>query len=278
MSAMRIRLAHSPDADDAFMFAGLATGKVDPGRFRFDHILEDIQSLNDRASRGEMEITAVSAHAYAYVRDRYLITRCGGSFGDGYGPVIVSREPLQPADLPKVSIAIPGTTTSAFLALQLFRPGLKTRLLPFDRILGAVQSGLVECGLIIHEAQVTYEQLGLYCVADLGKWWAQKTANLPLPLGLNAIRRDIDPQVRGELEAVLLASIRYALDNRSECVRHAMRFARDLGADQADRFIGMYVNELTLDMGQRGQKALEEFLGRGHQAGIIPKALPLEFA
>jgi len=275
---MRIRLAHSPDADDAFMFAGLATGKVDPGRFQFDHVLEDIQSLNDRASRGEMEITAISAHAYAYVRDRYVVTRCGGSFGDGYGPVIISREPIQPAELPKVSIAIPGTTTSAFLALQLFRPGLKTRLLPFDRILGAVQSGLVECGLIIHEAQVTYEQMGLYCVADLGKWWAQKTDNLPLPLGLNAIRRDLDPQVRRELETVLLASIRYALDNREDCVRHAMRYARDLGVDQADRFIGMYVNDLTLDMGERGQKALEEFLGRAHQAGITPNAMPIEFA
>jgi len=275
---MRIRLAHSPDADDAFMFCGLATGKVDPGRFQFEHVLEDIQCLNDRASRGEMEITAVSAHAYAYVRDKYVLTRCGGSFGDGYGPLIVSREPIQVDDLPSVSIAIPGTTTSAYLALQLFRPGLRTRLLPFDKIMAAVQSGLVDCGLIIHEAQVTYEQAGLHCVADLGDWWAKKTGGLPLPLGLNAIRRDIDPPMRRELEAILLASIRYALDHRGEAIQHAMRYARDLATDQADRFVGMYVNQLTLDMGERGQKALVEFLGRGHAAHIIPNALPLEFA
>jgi len=275
---MKIRLAHSPDADDAFMFYGLAAGKVDPGEFEFEHVLEDIQTLNDRASRGEMEITAISAHAYAYVRDRYVLTRCGGSFGDGYGPMIVSREPLGEADLFDKTIAVPGTTTSAYLALQLYRPGLRTKMLPFDKIVPAVQVGLVHCGLIIHEAQVTYAQQGLHCVVDLGTWWRDKTDGLPLPLGCNAIRKDIAPEARAELSRIVSASIEYGLAHRDEAIAYALQFAGDMESSQADTFVGMYVNDLTLDMGDRGRRAMEEFLRRGHEAGITPDALPLEFA
>lgn len=276
--AMRIRLAHSPDADDAFMFYGLAAGKVDTGEYDFEHVLEDIQTLNDRASRGEMEITAISAHAYAYVRDQYVLTRCGGSFGDDYGPMIVSREPVDEDALSGKTVAVPGTTTSAFLALELYRPGLRTKMLPFDKIVPAVQAGVVDCGLIIHEAQVTYEQQGLHCAVDLGKWWRRKTDGLPLPLGCNAIRKDIAPEARAELARIIVASIEYGLAHRAEAVGYAMRFAGDMDESLAERFVGMYVNDLTLDMGDRGQRAIEEFLRRGHEAGITPNALPLEFA
>ena len=275
---MKIRLAHSPDADDAFMFYGLAAGKIDAAPFQLDHVLEDIQTLNDRASRGEMEITAISAHAYAYVRDKYVLTRCGGSFGDGYGPMIVSREPISEAELPGKTLAVPGTTTSAFLALQLYRPGLRTQMLPFDKIVPAVQAGVVHCGLIIHEAQVTYAQQGLHCVVDLGAWWRDKTDGLPLPLGCNAIRKDIDRAARAELVRMISASIEYGLAHRAEAVAYAMQFAGDMETSQADTFVGMYVNDLTLDMGDRGRRAIEEFLRRGHEAGLTPDALPLEFA
>jgi len=260
------------------MFYGLAAGRIDAGGFEFEHVLEDIQTLNDRASRGEMEITAVSVHAYAYVRDKYVLTRCGGSFGDGYGPMIVAREPIAEEDLSGKTITVPGTTTSAFLALQLYKPGLRTKMLPFDKIVPAIQAGVVDCGLVIHEAQVTYEQLGLCCVADLGKWWQDQTDGLPLPLGCNVIRRDIDAETRGELERIIVSSIRYGLEHRAEAVEYAMQFAGDMESALADRFVAMYVNDLTIDMGERGQRAIEEFLGRGHEAGICPDALPLEFA
>lgn len=274
--AMKIKLGHSPDADDAFMFFAIAAGKIDTGRYVFEHVLQDIQSLNDQATRGTLELTAISAHAYAYVRNRYAITRCGGSFGQGYGPKIVSREPLTPDALADASIAVPGTTTSAYLALQLYKPGLKTKVLPFDKIIPAVQSGLMDCGLIIHEGQVTYESMGLYSVVDLGQWWQEKTSGLPLPLGLNCVRKDLPADVQAELAAILQASIRYSLDHRAQAIAHAMKYARDVEPDLVDKFVGMYVNELTLDMGPSGQAALEQFLGLGHQAGIIPNALPLE--
>jgi len=272
---MKIRLAHSPDADDAFMFYGLAEGLIETGPYQFEHILEDIQTLNDRASRGTYELTAISVHAYAYVRDRYAITRCGGSFGDGYGPMIVSREPRTEADLVGCTVAIPGTTTSAYMALQLYRPGLKTQLLPFDKIVAAVMGGVVDCGLIIHEGQVTYAQQGLHLVCDLGAWWKAKTA-LPLPLGVNAVRRDLPADDQRRLTDILLASIQYSLDHREAALAHAMKYARDVQTPLADRFVGMYVNDLTLDMGNRGHAAIEEFLRRGHEAGIIPNAIPVD--
>jgi 1,4-dihydroxy-6-naphthoate synthase len=272
----KIQLGHSPDADDAFMFYGLATGKIDTGVYKIEHVLEDIQTLNDRATRGQLEITAISAHAYAYARDKYILTRCGGSFGDGYGPKIVSREPMAVEALGQASIAVPGTTTSAFLALQIFRADLKTKVLPFDKIIQAVQTGVVDCGLIIHEGQVTYDQMGLFCVADLGAWWQKKTGGLPLPLGLNAIRKDLPRQDQQALTQILLESIRYSLAHRAQAVAHAMTFARDMPQDLAAKFIGMYVNELTLDMGDRGRKAVEEFLGLGARMGLVPDALPLE--
>ena len=276
--AMKIRLAHSPDADDAFMFCGLASGKVDAGDYEFEHVLEDIQTLNDRATRGEMEITAVSVHAYAYVRDKYVLTRCGGSFGDRYGPMIVAGEPMSADELAGQTIAVPGTTTTAYLALQLYRPGLRTTVLPFDKIVDAVLTGVVDCGLIIHEAQVTYERLGLHCVVDMGQWWSAATDGLPLPLGCNVIRKDLPPEVRADLNRIILATIRYGLDHRDEAIEYAMRFAGEMDTSLADRFVGMYVNDLTLDMGDRGQRAVEELLARAHQAGLIPQALPLEFA
>lgn len=260
------------------MFYGLACGKVDSRGYTFEHVLEDIQTLNDRASRGEMEITAISVHAYAYVRDRYVLTRCGGSFGDDYGPMIVAREAFDETELASRRVAIPGSTTSAYLALQLYRPELRTQVLPFDQIVPAVQTGVVDCGLIIHESQVTYASEGLECIVDLGKWWRAKTDGLPLPLGCNTIRRDIAPAQRKEIEAILLESISYGLAHRAEAVEYALQFAGDIDPRLADTFVGMYVNDLTIDMGGRGTKGMETFLRLGHEQGIIPQALPLEFA
>ena len=272
---MDIKLGHSPDADDAFMFYGLSEGLVDTGRYRIEHVLEDLQGLNDKATRGQLEMTAVSAHAYAYVRDKYILTRCGGSFGQGYGPKIIAREPIPESELDKVSVAVPGSTTSAYLALQLYRPSLRTKVLPFDKIVPAVSAGVVDCGLIIHEGQVTFEQMGLCEIVDLGRWWQGKT-RLPLPLGLNAIRRDLDMQTRHDLAAILLASIRYALDHRPAAMAHAMKYAHNVPEDLAGQFVGMYVNELTLDMGDTGKAAIEKFLGMAHDAGLVPDALPIE--
>jgi 1,4-dihydroxy-6-naphthoate synthase len=272
---MKIKLGHSPDADDAFMFYGLSAGLVQTGKYEIEHVLADIQTLNDQASRGLLEITAISAHAYAYVRDKYALTRCGGSFGEGYGPKIVSREPMNEQDLERSCVAIPGTTTSAFLALQLYRPSLRTKVLPFDKIVPAVQAGLVDCGLIIHEGQVTYEQMGLYELVDLGKWWQSET-HLPLPLGVNAIRRDLPRDVQEDLAKILLESIQYSLSHRKEALDYAMTYARNVPEDLADKFVGMYVNDLTLDMGPRGRSGIEQFLGQAHNAGLIPNALPLE--
>ena len=273
--AMNIKLGHSPDADDAFMFYGLAEGLVDSGDYRIEHVLKDIQTLNDQATRGQLEITAISAHAYAYVRDKYILTRCGGSFGQGYGPKIVAREPMAEKDLGEVSIAVPGTTTSAYLALQLYRPNLRTTVLPFDQIVPAVIAGVVDCGLIIHEGQVTFERMGLHEIVDLGRWW-QANTSLPLPLGLNAIRRDLDEKVRRELSEILLRTIQYSLAHRPEALKHAMKYARNVPEDLAGQFVGMYVNDMTLDMGRQGKKAVEEFLGQAHQAGLVPNALPIE--
>jgi 1,4-dihydroxy-6-naphthoate synthase len=272
---MRIKLGHSPDADDAFMFYALSSGLVDTGGFEFEHVLLDIQSLNEKARRGEFEITAISAAAYPYVRGLYDLTRCGGSFGDNYGPMIVSSRAMTVDELDRVTVAIPGTMTSAYLALRLFRPNLKTLVMPFDKILPAVAAGKVEAGLLIHEGQLTYAGSGLHLVVDLGKWWHDTTGGLPLPLGLNTVRRDLSEQTRQKLSEILLESIRLSLAHREKAVGHALSFSRGLENKLADRFIGMYVNDLTLDMGQRGQRGLEEFFCRGQKAGFIPPATPL---
>jgi len=274
---MNIRLAHSPDADDAFMFYALAAGKIDTGAYRFEHVLADIQTLNDHARRGTYEVTALSAHAYAHARDGYAITRCGGSFGDGYGPVLVARGPMSTDELARAVVAVPGATTSAALALKLFCPTATARVMEFDRILEAVAAGDVPCGLIIHEGQVTYAQQGLCGVTDLGAWWRNRTG-LPLPLGVNAVRRDLSGDDRSRLTEILHRSIAYGLAHREEALTYALPFARDVAPPLTDRFVGMYVNDTTLDMGPRGRRAVEEFLRQGHQAGIIPDALPVAWA
>lgn len=273
---MRIRLGHSPDPDDAFMFYGLANGKIDTGDYQIEHVLQDIQTLNERATRGELEITAMSLHAYAYVCNRYILTSCGGSFGRNYGPMIVAKRAFDPSELASKILAVPGEMTTAFLALRLICPKPNYRVMPFDQIISAVQSGQVDAGLIIHEGQLTYARAGLQCVLELGQWWQQLT-NLPMPLGVNGIRRDLGMGVCKELSEILLSSIRYSLDNRQQAVRHALQYARDMEESLADRFVGMYVNDLTLNLGPTGQQGVQEMLRRGYQAGVIPNALPVEF-
>lgn len=264
-----IRLGHSPDPDDAFMWWPLAAGKVASGSWRIEHLLEDIESLNRRAMMGELEITAVSIHAYAYLADRYLLLPHGASMGDGYGPLLVSREPMTSADLAGAAIAVPGRMTSAFLALKLFQPDVRDIVVPFDEIPQYVADGKASVGLIIHEGQLTYGNLGLHKVADLGEWWMSETG-LPLPLGGNAIRKDLGPEAIRELSVILKSSIRYALDHREEALGAAMKYARDMGRDLADRFVGMYVNDYTLDYGPKGREAIALFLDRARQAGLVP--------
>lgn len=273
---MRIRLGHSPDPDDAFMFYGLASGNVDPGRYEFEHVLQDIQTLNERAMRGDLEVTALSLHAYAYVKDRYVLTRCGGSFGLDYGPMLVGPEVFDIIQLPYKTVAVPGEMTTAFLLLRLIVKDPQYIVIPFDQIIPAVLEGRADAGLIIHEGQLTYAEAGLECIFDLGKWWYRST-QLPLPLGVNAIRRDLGPDVCRELSAILEASIRYGLAHRHEAVEHAMQYGRDLTVDQADKFVGMYVNELTVDAGPRGLESVVALLRAGASAKVIPDALPVEF-
>lgn len=275
---MHIRVAHSPDPDDAFMFYGLACGAVDPGPYRFEHVLADIQTLNDAARRGEYEVTAISIHAYPYVADRYALTACGCSMGDGYGPLLVTRRPTPLGDLPGRTIAVPGRTTTAFLVLQLaLGPGsFEPHVVAFDRIADAVVAGEVDAGLLIHEGQLTYARQGLHTVLDLGVWWQQRMG-LPLPLGGNAVRRDLGPRVGRELTGLLRRSIRYGLEHRAEAVRYALRFGRGLDEGLADRFVGMYVNDWTLDYGPRGRAAVGRLLEEGAAAGLVPRCRTPDF-
>jgi len=276
--AQTIRLAHSPDADDAFMFYGLAAGAVSDPAFEFLHILEDIQSLNERALRGEYEVTALSFHAYAHAADRYLLLPHGASMGEAYGPVLVAARPLAPADLRGKPVAVPGPLTTAALLLRLWDPALEHVTTPFDRILDAVRRGEAEAGLLIHEGQVTYPALGLHKIVDLGEWWAHQAAGLPLPLGGNGIRRDLGAPTIRRVAALLRQSIRYGLDHRPDALRHAMRYARGVEPALVDRFVGMYVNDLTLGYGARGRAAVARLLRRGFEAGILPKDVVPEFA
>lgn len=272
----RLTLAHSPDADDAFMFYALATGKIgDPG-LEFVHVLQDIQSLNERAFQGEYEVTAVSFHAYAYLSERYALLSHGASMGDGYGPMIVAREPMTPESLRGKRIAVPGKLTTAVLALGLWRPGLEQVVVPFDRIPDAVLEGQVDAGLIIHEGQVTYGSLGLHKVVDLGEWWSAETG-LPLPLGGNAIRKDLGPELMRRVSRLLRESIAYGLAHRQDALTHAMQYGRDLDVPLADRFVGMYVNHWTLDYGEPGRRAVRLLLQRGHEKGILPAQIAPEF-
>lgn len=272
----RITIAHSPDADDAFMFYALAQGKVSDPELECVHVLEDIQSLNERAFRGEYEVTAVSFHAYAYLVDRYALLPHGASMGDGYGPMVVAREPLRREDLQGKPIAVPGTLTTAFLVLKLWNPSLAHSVIPFDQILDAVVAGTVDAGLIIHEGQVTYGSLGLYKVVDFGEWWKEETG-LPLPLGGNVIRKDLGPALMGRVSRLLRESIAYALAHREEALEYAMRFGRDMQRRLADQFVGMYVNDLTLNYGERGRAAVRRLLALGHERGMIPHPVEPQF-
>jgi 1,4-dihydroxy-6-naphthoate synthase len=276
MEYREIRVAHSPDSDDAFMFCALATGRLDTGEFRFTHTLEDIESLNQKALRGVYEVTAVSIHAYAYVSDRYALLSSGASMGDGYGPVVVAREPLPPGAVRGRKVAVPGLMTTAFLALKLFQSDFEPVVIPFDKIIPAVLDGKADAGLLIHEGQLTYAHEGLHKVLDLGEWWYELTT-LPLPLGGNAIRRDLGRDTMSKVARLLKASIRYALENRQEALEYAQRYARNLDKAQADRFVGMYVNARTLDYGDEGRRAVAMLLERAHGAGMIPERVPVDF-
>ena len=263
-----ITVAHSPDSDDAFMFYGLATHKVRTPGLRFAHTLCDIETLNQKAREGIYDVTAISFHAYPYVQNNYALMACGGSVGEGYGPMIVSPRPFSQSEVKTRRIAVPGTLTTAFLALQLFAPGVETEVVPFDQIIPQVLEGKYEAGLIIHEGQLTYDKAGLHRIVDLGRWW-QKVTGLPLPLGGNAIRRALGAQLMSSVTAALRDSIQYALDHREEALAYAMQFARDLDTPTADKFVGMYVNERTLDYGSDGREAVRRLLDMGHKAGII---------
>ena len=271
-----ITVAHSPDSDDAFMFYGLATNKIDTGDIRFEHTLEDIQTLNEKATRGVYDVTAVSFHAYAYISDKYVLLPHGASIGEGYGPVVVSREPHAVSDLPDLKVAVPGTMTSAFLALRILCPEFEYRVVPFDRIIAAVQGGEADAGLLIHEGQLFYQRLGLQKVVDLGEWWKGRHG-LPLPMGGNVIRRDLGAETIGRVSEYLRQSIQFSLDNRRDALAYAMQFARDMDAELADRFVGMWVNQLTLDYTERGRRAVQLLLDEGFERGVIPRRVEAEF-
>lgn len=260
------------------MFYGLACGAVDSGPYQFEHILEDIQTLNDRARRGQYEVTALSIHAYPHVRDKYVLTACGSSMGDNYGPVVVAREPRSILELVGATIAVPGLMTTAYLTLQLMlgKEAFKPQVVMFDRIADEVLAGRVEAGLLIHEGQLTYEKLGLHLVVDLGVWW-QKRTGLPLPLGGNALRRNLGPEHCREIARIIRASIQYGLDHREEAVKYALQFGRGLDEQLADRFVGMYVNEWTLDYGPRGREAVQRLLSEGAAAGLVPDPGTIDF-
>jgi 1,4-dihydroxy-6-naphthoate synthase len=283
VSPLTIRVGHSPDADDAFMFHALANGKINTGRYRFVHELVDIETLNRRAFHGELELTAVSVHAYAHLTERYLLCTCGASMGDRYGPIVVARRNMPLAALKSATIAVPGELTTAFLALHLCVGGkFDYVVVPFDNILDAVVAGQyqgrsVDAGLVIHEGQLTFGDQKLELIVDTGVWWFDETG-LPLPLGANAIRKDLDAEVICDVQRLLKESIAYGLEHREEALAYAMSFGRGLDPKKADRFVQMYVNDWTLDFGPIGRRAVAEMLARGHRAGAIPKLIVPEFA
>jgi 1,4-dihydroxy-6-naphthoate synthase len=271
-----IRLGHSPDPDDAFMFWALAAEKIDTRGFEFEHVLRDIQTLNEWALRGKLETTAISLHAYPYVQDRYMVLPHGASMGSGYGPVVVAREPTTREQLQAVEIAVPGRMTTAFLVLRLFLGDFRFREVPFDQILDEVKSGRADAGLLIHEGQLTYAAEGLQKAVDLGEWWLLETG-LPLPLGINVARRDLGSEVLHDLSEVLRESIQAGLANRADAMEYALGFGRGLDTELADRFVGMYVNDFTCDYGDEGREAVAELLRRGEELGAFPEHVELDF-
>jgi 1,4-dihydroxy-6-naphthoate synthase len=273
---MDIRIAHSPDSDDAFMFYALAANKLPTGEYRFTHRLEDIETLNRKALQGEYEVTAISIHAYAYVAGHYALLPSGASMGDRYGPLVVSREAWKPEDVRGRKIAIPGTMTSAFLALRLFEPDFHAVVMPFDQIMDAVERKEVDAGLLIHEGQLTYAQAGLHKVLDLGEWWYGRTG-LPLPLGGNGIKRDLGPDHIREISRLIKESIQYALDHREAALAHSLQYARGLDPKDADQFVSMYVNRRTLDYGEDGRRAVRLFLEEAQSRGLIPAPVQVDF-
>ncbi|HEX8898300.1 MAG TPA: MqnA/MqnD/SBP family protein [Chthoniobacterales bacterium] len=272
-----ISLAHSPDSDDAFMFYGLATHKLDTGDFEFEHVLKDIQTLNAEARTGPYDVTAISFHAYAYVADKYALLPHGASIGDNYGPIVVAHDEVDSSEISQLKIAIPGKLTSAFLALSIFEPNFKYEVVPFDQIIDAVVERRCDAGLLIHEGQLFYQTHGLHKVLDLGEWWHEHTGGLPLPMGGNAIRRDLGEETIREVSDLLRASIRYSLDNREDALQYALQFAREMDPALADRFVAMWVNELTLDYTERGREAVRRLLREGHERGIIPHQVDVQF-
>jgi 1,4-dihydroxy-6-naphthoate synthase len=277
MTTRLITVGHSPDPDDAFMFYALAHDKLATGDLHFRHELQDIETLNRRAQRAELEVTAISIHAYAHLLDKYALLPSGCSMGDRYGPMVVARQPMKIEDLKKTRIAVPGTLTTAFLTLRLLLPdGFTYEVLAFDQILGAVAAGRYDAGLIIHEGQLTFQNLGLHCVVDLGVWWQERTG-LPLPLGGNAVRRDLGADTIRQISRLLKESILYALDHRDDALAYALQYARDMDKALADRFVGMYVNEWTLDYGPRGREAVRRMFDEGHRAGVIPSPIAVQF-
>ena len=281
-SRQLIRVGHSPDPDDAFMFYALANDKIDTGKYRFEHEMADIEALNRRALLGELELTAVSLHAYAYLADRYVLCNCGASMGEQYGPMVVATSKRSTEELAGGTIAVPGTLTTAYLVLRMcLGVDFDYAVVPFDRILDAVAAGgyegrTVDAGLVIHEGQLTYAEQNLELILDTGRWWFDRTG-LPLPLGANAVRKDLGEKAIREVHRLLLASISYGLDNRQEALDYALKFGRGLDREKADRFVEMYVNRWTLDFGERGRKAVAELLSQGHAAGVIPELVVPEF-
>jgi 1,4-dihydroxy-6-naphthoate synthase len=271
-----IHVAHSPDSDDAFMFYALASGKIDTEGLTYVHELQDIETLNQRARRGELEVTAVSIHAYAYIADQYALLPHGASMGDRYGPRLVSKTAATRADVKGKRIAVPGPLTSAYLQLRMYEPDFEAVMTPFDQIMEAVERGDVDMGLLIHEGQLTYQDSGLHLVADMGEWWFQETG-LPLPLGGNVVRKDLGPELTNKISRHLKASIAYGLQHRTAALDHSMQYARDLDRAQADEFVGIYVNDWTLDYGPRGREAVKRFLQRGVDEGLITTPVSVEF-
>jgi 1,4-dihydroxy-6-naphthoate synthase len=271
-----LRLAHSPDSDDAFMFYALATGKVRLPGIKFTHILSDIETLNQAAHQETYDITALSFYGYAFVVDKYVLLDCGASFGEGYGPMVVSSHPIRKTELAGRTVAVPGTLTTSYLALKLFEPNVEVVTMPFDEILGAVKAKEVEAGLLIHEGQLLFSEMGLHRVVDLGQWW-KETTGLPLPLGANAIRRKLGLEIGLQVARVIRESVGYALEHREAALDYAMQFARDMDPMLADKFIGMYVNRWTLDYGEEGRRAVRELLARGAAVGLVPSSFKVEF-
>jgi 1,4-dihydroxy-6-naphthoate synthase len=271
-----IKLAHSPDSDDAFMFYALATHKLATPGYKYTHILSDIQSLNEAALNETYDVTAVSFAAYPSLRDKYILLDCGASFGEGYGPIVVSTKSIKSNDLKGRRIGVPGLKTTAYLALKLFEPDFEPVVMPFDKIIDAVQNDVVEAGLLIHEGQLFFSQLGLHKIVDLGVWWQEQTG-LPLPLGGNAVRRALGPDIGRQIAKTIRGSVSYGLEHREEALNYAMQFAREMDTELADKFVGMYVNKWTLGYGDRGKKAVKELIDRGTAAGILPGPPEIEF-